>query len=144
METHDNVQGPGGTGGKPMILCLSSFFKGNDFLDQCKREGAHVVLLTVENILQKPWVRESIDEVYGILREVAQRNGCAFWETRAAMGGQGSIDRWRKQKPPLANKDHVHLTQEGYRLLATEMVKDLLEAYDGWLSKPMAQAAARP
>ncbi|MBK8254052.1 MAG: ATP-grasp domain-containing protein [Polyangiaceae bacterium] len=49
-----------------MILCLSSFFKGNDFLDQCKREGAHVVLLTVENILQKPWVRESIDEVYAL------------------------------------------------------------------------------
>lgn len=49
-----------------MILCLSSFFKGNDFLDQCKREGAHVVLLTIENILQKPWVRGSIDEVYAL------------------------------------------------------------------------------
>ncbi|MEZ4296634.1 MAG: ATP-grasp domain-containing protein [Polyangiaceae bacterium] len=49
-----------------MILCLSSFFKGNDFLDQCKKEGAHVVLLTVENILSKPWVRESLDEVYAL------------------------------------------------------------------------------
>src|SRR5262245_9923290 len=49
-----------------MILCLSSFFKGNDFLDQCKREGAHVVLLTVESLLGKPWVRESIDEVYAL------------------------------------------------------------------------------
>ena len=39
-----------------MILCLSSFFKGNDFLDQCKREGAHVVLLAVDNILGKPGV----------------------------------------------------------------------------------------
>jgi hypothetical protein len=66
LETHENVQGTGGSGDKPMILCLSSFFKGNDFLDQCKREGAHVVLLTVENILQKPWVRESIDEVYAL------------------------------------------------------------------------------
>ena len=58
METHDIVQGTGGSGERPMILCLSSFFKGNDFLDQCKRERAHVVLLTVENILKKPWVRE--------------------------------------------------------------------------------------
>src|SRR5262249_57948277 len=49
-----------------MILCLSSFFKGNDFLDQCKREGAYVVLLTVESILGRPWVRESIDEVYAL------------------------------------------------------------------------------
>ena len=65
METHDTVVGPAGSG-KPMILCLSSFFKGNDFLDQCKREGAHVVLLTVESILTKPWVRSSIDEVFAL------------------------------------------------------------------------------
>lgn len=63
---HDHVQGSGGAGQTPMILCLSSFFKGNDFLDQCKREGAHVVLLTVESLLSKPWVRESIDEVYAL------------------------------------------------------------------------------
>ncbi|MBK7859474.1 MAG: hypothetical protein IPJ65_12785 [Archangiaceae bacterium] len=84
---------------------------------------------------------ESIDAVYDIMREVAARNDCAFWETREAMGGEGSIEKWRKLKPPLANKDHVHLTHEGYRLLATEMVKDLLEAYDGWLKKPVARGA---
>jgi hypothetical protein len=66
LETHSDVQGADGRGKKPMILCLSSFFKGNDFLDQCKREGAHVVLLTVESLLGKPWVRESIDEVYAL------------------------------------------------------------------------------
>ena len=48
------------------ILCVASFFKGNDFLDQCKREGWKVVLLTHESLLSKPWVRESIDEVFGI------------------------------------------------------------------------------
>lgn len=84
---------------------------------------------------------ESIDAVYDILREVAARNDCAFWETREAMGGEGSIEKWRKQKPPLANKDHVHLTHQGYKLLATEMVKDLLEAYDEWLKKPVARGA---
>ena len=45
------------------ILCLASYFKGNQFLEQCKREGCHVVLLTLEPILNKPWVRESIVEV---------------------------------------------------------------------------------
>ncbi|MCC6552899.1 MAG: ATP-grasp domain-containing protein [Polyangiaceae bacterium] len=48
------------------ILCVGSFFKGNDFLDQCKREGWRVVLLTHESLLSKPWVRESIDEVLAI------------------------------------------------------------------------------
>jgi len=48
------------------ILCVASFFKGNDFLDQCKREGWKVVLLTHESLLSKPWVRESLDEVFAI------------------------------------------------------------------------------
>ncbi len=87
---------------------------------------------------------QSMDEVYDILREVAARNDCAFWETRDAMGGEGSIEKWRKNRPPLANKDHVHLTTEGYRLLATEMVEDVLEAYDDWLKKPVAQGATPP
>ncbi len=85
----------------------------------------------------------SIDEVYDIEREIAQHNDCGFWETREAMGGEGSIEKWRKNKPPLANKDHVHLTTEGYRLLASEMVKDLLDAYDEW-AKKAAATGARP
>lgn len=50
----------------PTILCVSSFFKGNDFLDQCKREGCKVLLLTLESLLGKPWIRESIDEVFAL------------------------------------------------------------------------------
>lgn len=49
-----------------IILCVASYFKGNDFLDQCKREGWKVVLLTHESLLGKPWVRESIDEVWAV------------------------------------------------------------------------------
>ncbi len=48
------------------ILCVASFFKGNDFIDQCKKEGCKVLLLTLESLLQKPWVRESIDEVFAL------------------------------------------------------------------------------
>jgi hypothetical protein len=48
------------------ILCVASFFKGNQFLDQCKKEGFRVVLLTAEALLQKPWARQSIDEVHAI------------------------------------------------------------------------------
>lgn len=48
------------------ILCLSSYFKGNQFLEQCKREGCKVLLLTIESILQKPWARDCIDEVFAM------------------------------------------------------------------------------
>lgn len=66
----DSVQshstGPTEPTSSRLILCVASFFKGNDFLDQCKREGWKVVLLTHESILSKPWVRESIDEVWAV------------------------------------------------------------------------------
>ncbi len=52
--------------GAGTILCVASYFKGNDFLDQCKREGYKVVLLTIESLLQKPWKREVIDEVFAV------------------------------------------------------------------------------
>jgi hypothetical protein len=48
------------------IVCLSSYFKGNPFLEQCKREGWRVVLITVENLLEKAWTREYIDEVLAV------------------------------------------------------------------------------
>lgn len=50
----------------PTILCLATHFKGNRFLQQCKREGARVVLLTREALLGEPWCREHIDEVFGM------------------------------------------------------------------------------
>ncbi|MFO0589122.1 MAG: ATP-grasp domain-containing protein [Polyangiaceae bacterium] len=48
------------------ILCLGTHFKGNRFLEQCKREGVHVVLLTREALLSEAWCREHIDEVFAM------------------------------------------------------------------------------
>jgi biotin carboxylase len=48
------------------MLCLATHFKGNRFLEQCKREGVSVVLLTRESLLGQPWCREHIDEVFGM------------------------------------------------------------------------------
>lgn len=46
------------------ILCLASFFKGNDFIRQAKREGASVLLLTRDALANEAWPRESIDELF--------------------------------------------------------------------------------
>ena len=48
------------------ILCLGTHFKGNRFLSQCKREGVKVVLLTRQALLDQPWCREDIDEVFAL------------------------------------------------------------------------------
>ena len=50
----------------PTILCIASFFKGNDFIRECKRLGAAVVLLTREKLLDADWARESLDDLIAI------------------------------------------------------------------------------
>ncbi len=52
--------------GRRVILCVASYFKGNAFLEQCKKEGCHVILVTLEPLLGKPWAREFIDEVFAV------------------------------------------------------------------------------
>src|SRR5258708_30632058 len=48
------------------ILCISSYFKGNRFLETCKREGCRVILLVRETVLAEPWARDSCDEVHAL------------------------------------------------------------------------------
>jgi len=46
------------------MLCLASYFKGEAFLRQCRREGCRVLLVTVEKLRDEAWPREAIDEVF--------------------------------------------------------------------------------
>ncbi len=48
----------------PTILCLSSYFKGNAFLQEAKRLGAHVILVTIDELKDDPWDHAAIDEFF--------------------------------------------------------------------------------
>lgn len=45
------------------ILCLASYFKGHDFMRECKALGWRVILLTREKLRHAEWPFESIDEM---------------------------------------------------------------------------------
>jgi biotin carboxylase len=50
---------------KPLtILCIASYKKGDDFMRECKRQGARTILLTSESIRDEDWPRESLDEIF--------------------------------------------------------------------------------
>jgi phosphoribosylaminoimidazole carboxylase (NCAIR synthetase) len=49
-----------------VVLCIASYFKGNELLEQAKREGCHVILVVLESLLQKPWARQYCDEVFAV------------------------------------------------------------------------------
>lgn len=43
------------------VVCLASYFKGNEFLRQLRRQGCRVVLVIKEKLQDEDWARESID-----------------------------------------------------------------------------------
>ncbi len=50
---------------KPLtILCIACYFKGEEFIRECKRRGARVLLLTAKSLEKEDWPRDSIDEVF--------------------------------------------------------------------------------
>lgn len=46
------------------FLCVSFYFKGEEFLKSCKAEGNRVFLLTHRKLEHKPWPRDSVDEFF--------------------------------------------------------------------------------
>jgi biotin carboxylase len=48
------------------IICLATYFKGGDFIRECKQLGCHVVLITKEKMLQEDWPRDCIDELMAV------------------------------------------------------------------------------
>jgi len=48
------------------ILCLASYFKGLDFIRECRQQGCRVLLLTSHSLANADWPRESIDETFYI------------------------------------------------------------------------------
>jgi lysophospholipase L1-like esterase len=71
--------------------------------------------------------------VIAALRQVAEQEGCAFWSSRAAMGGKDSMAAWLGSDPPRAHWDHVHLNELGYAQLAQMLMKEVLDAYGAFL-----------
>jgi biotin carboxylase len=48
------------------IVCLATYFKGGDFIRECKRLGCHVILVTKEKMLQEAWPRDCLDDVIAV------------------------------------------------------------------------------
>lgn len=46
------------------FICISNYFKGNDFLINMKKLGNKVFLITSEKLRDKPWAFDSIDEIF--------------------------------------------------------------------------------
>jgi biotin carboxylase len=50
----------------PNIICFATFFKGGDFMRECKTQGCNVILITKEKMLSEDWPRAVIDEIFAV------------------------------------------------------------------------------
>src|SRR5215510_4643387 len=51
------------------ILCIATYFKGDPFLREARRQGATVLLLTADSLANAEWPRDSIAEIHTIARD---------------------------------------------------------------------------
>jgi lysophospholipase L1-like esterase len=69
------------------------------------------------------------------MRRLALAQGCAFFDTQAAMGGENAIARWRAASPPLMSGDLAHLTDAGQQALGQMIYLALMQGYREYRSR---------
>ena len=46
------------------FLCLASYYKGVAFMEEAKRQGCRVLLLTTEKLRNEPWPHQALDDIF--------------------------------------------------------------------------------
>ena len=72
------------------IICLATYFKGADFIRECKAHGCRVILVTKEKVLKEDWPRESLDDLFAVPNDAGP---ALFIDLLAFLARKMKIDR---------------------------------------------------
>ncbi|MCA9692183.1 MAG: hypothetical protein KC636_21465, partial [Myxococcales bacterium] len=86
-------------------------------LDHGEHKGARIV------------TRAIVPTIVEAQREVAIAEGCGFWDTYQAMGGEGSMGRWARADPKLGSGDLAHLTHHGHKVIGAMLYRALMASF---------------
>ncbi len=86
-------------------------------LDHGEREGSRII------------TRPIVTKIVEAQRAVAKAEGCAFFDTYEAMGGDGSMGRWVRSNPALGSGDLSHLTHHGHKVVGGLLYRALVAGY---------------
>ena len=84
----------------------------------------------------------SVPVIVRAMRRAAIDQGCAFFDTWTAMGGEGAMGRWFRRSPRLSSGDFRHATPAGYRIIGGMFYRALLAGFARYLEHPVAGAPA--
>ncbi len=79
--------------------------------------------------------RPMIPKLVEYQRRIASENGCAFFDTYAAMGGEGTAARWATESPHLMGGDYTHPTARGAERVGGLLAHAILDAYERWTAR---------
>jgi biotin carboxylase len=72
------------------IICLATYFKGVDFIRECKEHGCQVILITKEKMLREDWPRESLDDLIAVPNDAGP---ALFIDLLAFLARNRKVDR---------------------------------------------------
>lgn len=101
-------------------------------LRQARPEMSCMVMAPLDHGVRKGVRIESLPVVAKMVaaqRDAARAEGCAFFDTVAAMGGEGSAGRWFHHEPRLMGGDLGHATTKGHQVIGEAVHRAILEAY---------------
>jgi len=79
------------TADRPLnIVCLATYFKGAEFIRECKERGCRVVLITKEKMLREDWPRESLEDLIAVPNDAGP---ALFIDLLAFLARKSKIDR---------------------------------------------------
>jgi hypothetical protein len=73
--------------------------------------------------------------IVAMQRKAAEAEGCGFFDTYTAMGGQGSVGRWYRARPRMFSPDFRHATPTGYAAIGEMYYQALLKGFADYLAK---------
>lgn len=76
-----------GTHHPRVFICLAGYFKGNQFIRECHRSGARVVLVTRASKVDEAWARDCLDDIIVVPDQA---------ETKDYLCAVSEFGRWQK------------------------------------------------
>ncbi|MBX3270651.1 MAG: hypothetical protein KF729_10335 [Sandaracinaceae bacterium] len=88
-----------------------------------------------ERVAGRIVTRARVPRLVEAQRAIAHAEGCAFFDSFMALGGEGTMARWYTSRPRLVTDDLGHLTASGARVVGSLVHRALLKGYDDWIAE---------
>ncbi|MBX2804657.1 MAG: hypothetical protein KTR19_01685 [Hyphomicrobiales bacterium] len=99
-------------------------------LSQSERANYDAMISAEDPRLARWHPPRNLTAIRASLRRLAAAHNAFFWDWSKPMGGACGIHAWVQNKPALAAKDHIHLTEEGSQRSARILFREIMTAYD--------------